>query len=159
MMKTLMSPSFAHSRKHVLFAIACLIRSFVTGWAPGDRIVLSVQDHSQTASTRTKSSLYRSVSIFTRVLRKFEIKNDPWRPKRRCTFPERLSPAVSRQVKRTAAWRNWKHVNSLAKCILSKDASAQRGEKNVQRVEAEIILQQPAQFRLQSVQSKGWIFI
>ena len=67
-----MSPPFAHSRKHVIFVTACVIRSSVTGSPWAFKITVLAN-----GSYKNGISLCRSLSIFARALKQ-RICN--WRP-------------------------------------------------------------------------------
>ena len=141
-----MSPPFAHSRKHVIFVTACVIRSFATGSSWAFKITALANGF-----YKNGVSLCRSASTFARVLRQ-QICN--WKrslaPRTKmfapCKINTRLQVAVMTSLRKATLGKR-RPVNSVAKHILSKKESVQRGARNVQSAVAEIISQKLAQLR------------
>ena len=96
----LMLPPFAHSRKHVIFVTACLIRSFVTGSSWALKITALANGF-----YKNGVSLCQRISIFAMVL-KHQIWKRSLAP-RTMSMPWKITHYAAMMTSpRKAAWRN-----------------------------------------------------
>ena len=98
----LMLPPFAHSRKHVIFVTACLIRSFVTGSSWALKITALANGF-----YKNGVSLCQSISIFAMVLKQQICDWKRSMAPRTMSMPWKITHYAAMMTSpRKAAWRN-----------------------------------------------------